>query len=152
MSKLTPELEALIDGIPDEPVGTSYSVVLRSHLRTVAEAALSLRAESVNAELLGALKGVVRVADRATVEFDAAHEAIARAESAQALDALAEESQRLGLYGQQADVRGVPEAVLQSLLIFWKARALGSFPSDAMLINRHIRELEEAIASSKEQS
>lgn len=32
-------------------------------------------------ELLSALKGVVRVADRATVEFDAARSAIAKAES-----------------------------------------------------------------------
>jgi len=37
----------------------------------------SLRA--VNAELLAALKGVVRVAERATDEFDAARAAIARA-------------------------------------------------------------------------
>lgn len=33
-------------------------------------------------ELLAALKGVVRVADRATVEFDAARAAIAKAEAA----------------------------------------------------------------------
>ena len=35
---------------------------------------------SVREELLAALKGVLKVADRATVEFDAAREAIAKAE------------------------------------------------------------------------
>lgn len=38
-------------------------------------------------ELLAALKGVVRVADRATVEFDAARAAIAKAEAAAAAGA-----------------------------------------------------------------
>jgi len=37
------------------------------------------RLHEVNAELLEALIGVVRVADRATVEFDAAKAAIAKA-------------------------------------------------------------------------
>lgn len=42
--------------------------------------AYALRLEGNHQSLLDALKGVVRVADRKTVEFDAAHEAIARAE------------------------------------------------------------------------
>ena len=36
----------------------------------------------VNAEMLAALRGVVRVADRKTAEFDAARAAIAKAEAA----------------------------------------------------------------------
>ena len=38
------------------------------------------RLRALNAELVEALKGVVRVADRATVELDAARAAIAKAE------------------------------------------------------------------------
>jgi hypothetical protein len=39
------------------------------------------RLESQNAQLLEALKGVIRVADRKTVEFDKAHAAIASAKT-----------------------------------------------------------------------
>lgn len=45
-----------------------------------ANAELIVRAVNNHQALIDALKGVVRVADRKTVEFDAAREAIARAE------------------------------------------------------------------------
>jgi hypothetical protein len=48
--------------------------------RMLTEAAAELRRlHEVNAELVEALTGVVRVADRATVEFDAAKAALAKA-------------------------------------------------------------------------
>lgn len=44
------------------------------------QAYLKGKADAAAPELLEALKGVVRIADRKTVEFDAAHAAIAKAE------------------------------------------------------------------------
>ena len=49
------------------------------HKEMFAYAAELRRLHEVNAELVEALIGVVRVADRATVEFDAAKAAIAKA-------------------------------------------------------------------------
>jgi hypothetical protein len=43
-----------------------------------------IKEREINAMLLEALKGVVKVADRATMEFDAARAAIAKAEGTQA--------------------------------------------------------------------
>jgi hypothetical protein len=47
------------------------------------KAANQLMLRELNAMLLEALRGVIKVADRATIEFDAAHAAIAKAEGVQ---------------------------------------------------------------------
>jgi len=54
----------------------NYGELLVEHIYEEADARLIAAAP----ELLEALKGVIRVADRATVEFDAARAAIAKAE------------------------------------------------------------------------
>jgi hypothetical protein len=59
-------LAYIIEGNWDRQYGKQVATELR-------------RLHEVNAELVGALIGVVRVADRATVEFDAAKAAIRKA-------------------------------------------------------------------------
>ena len=67
-----------MDGdIRDVPV--RYVLSIKGHAADLRAAAKS-EPEPVNAEMLVALKAVVRIADRSTVEFDAARAAISRAE------------------------------------------------------------------------
>jgi hypothetical protein len=70
----------------DTLVGRSQNKMLRdAKLIALAPtiAAELIKERALNAKLLEALKGVVKVADRATIEFYAAHAAIAKAEGVQ---------------------------------------------------------------------
>jgi DNA-binding CsgD family transcriptional regulator len=58
-----------------------FRVTTRVELAIAAAAAEHDRLRDLNVELVAALKGVIRVADRATDEFDAARAAIAKAEA-----------------------------------------------------------------------
>lgn len=75
-------LTLVIVGYPDAATSDKILDALRE-LDTLANAPAP--AVDVNAELLAALKGVICVADRKTVEFDAARAAIANAEASQQL-------------------------------------------------------------------
>lgn len=67
-----------------QPRALYLAEILQSEPGAVADAAAEelRRLHSVNAELVEALKGVIRVADRKTDEFDAARAAIKKAEGA----------------------------------------------------------------------